>query len=313
MATALQPEEEVVMEGEDSLKGSEFSPLRLGGDFGGDRLIQSVAAACQPSKQDIGSLERDDLVKWLLLQLLEGERRRKEAEKRWEESETKFQQFLLELKKRANRLTLSSQVRPGEALPSHLTSPDHIEPFWMHIQRAYRWLKDQWSLRMSLCLPRQVQETHCSDVSEADNYAEMCRYRFREYRFQEAEGLQEAYAHLSELCHKWIQPKSKSAARIADMLITEHFLEILPHDVQAWVRRNRPDIGSRAVSLAEYILAIKEHGQCSTLVMPPECPMREKCRAGKAGGGIMTARTTNALPDEKLGSLHTWSHSLPRP
>ncbi|CAM5177869.1 unnamed protein product [Eretmochelys imbricata] len=141
----------------------------------------------------------------------------------------------------------------------------------------------------------------------------MCWYRFREYRLQEAEGPQEAYTHLSELCHKWIQPKSTSAARIADMLITEQFLQILPHDVQAWVSRNRPDTGSRAVSLAEYILAIKEHGQCSTLVRPPECPMREKCRAGKAGGGIMTSRTTNALPDEKLGSLHTRSHSLLRP
>uniref|UniRef100_A0A674I2G6 SCAN box domain-containing protein n=1 Tax=Terrapene triunguis TaxID=2587831 RepID=A0A674I2G6_9SAUR len=160
-----------------------------------------------------------------------------------------------------------------------------------------------------LCLPRQVQETHCSDVSEAEHYAEMCRYRFREYRFQETKGPQKAYAQLSELCHKWIQPKSKSAAWIADLLIIEQFLEILPHDVQTWVRRNRPDTGSKAVSLAEYFLAIKEHAQCSKLVRPPECPVREKCRAGKAGSGIMTSRTTNALSEEKLGSLHTWSHT----
>ncbi|XP_039379125.1 BAG family molecular chaperone regulator 4 isoform X4 [Mauremys reevesii] len=93
----------------------------------------------------------------------------------------------------------------------------------------------------------------------------MCQYRFREFRFQEAEGPQEAYTQLSELCHKWIQPESKSAALIADMLIIEQFLEILPHDVQTWVRRNRPDTGSKAVSLAEYFLAIKEHAQCSTL------------------------------------------------
>uniref|UniRef100_A0A8C4VJ16 SCAN box domain-containing protein n=1 Tax=Gopherus evgoodei TaxID=1825980 RepID=A0A8C4VJ16_9SAUR len=140
-----------------------------------------------------------------------------------------------------------------------------------------------------------------------EDCAEMCRYRFREFRFQEAEGPQEAYAQLSELCHKWIQPKSKSAALIADMLITEQFLEILPRDVQTWVRKNRPDTGSKAVSLAEYFLAIKEHAQCSTLVKFPECSVREKCRAGKAGSGIMTSRTTNALSEEKLGSLHIWS------
>ncbi|XP_044859446.1 BAG family molecular chaperone regulator 4 isoform X4 [Mauremys mutica] len=168
MATAPQPEEEVVvMEGEDSLKGFESSPLHLDRHVGGDSLIQGVAAACPHSKQDTGSQERDDLVKWLLLQLLEGERRRKEAEKRCEEAETKFQQFLLELEKRANKLALSSQVRPGEALPPHVTSPDHTESscsFWIHIQRVYRWLQDQWPLCMSLCLPRQVQETHCSDT-----------------------------------------------------------------------------------------------------------------------------------------------------
>ncbi|XP_044859443.1 BAG family molecular chaperone regulator 4 isoform X1 [Mauremys mutica] len=171
MATAPQPEEEVVvMEGEDSLKGFESSPLHLDRHVGGDSLIQGVAAACPHSKQDTGSQERDDLVKWLLLQLLEGERRRKEAEKRCEEAETKFQQFLLELEKRANKLALSSQVRPGEALPPHVTSPDHTESscsFWIHIQRVYRWLQDQWPLCMSLCLPRQVQETHCSDGLES--------------------------------------------------------------------------------------------------------------------------------------------------
>uniref|UniRef100_A0A8C3FGI4 SCAN box domain-containing protein n=1 Tax=Chrysemys picta bellii TaxID=8478 RepID=A0A8C3FGI4_CHRPI len=150
-------------------------------------------------------------------------------------------------------------------------------------------------LRGKVPPPKAIQETHCSEVSEAEHYAEMYRYRFREYRFQETKGPQEAYVQLSELCHKWIQPKSKSAAWIADLLIIEQFLEILPHDVQTWVRRNRPDTGSKAVSLAEYFLAIKEHAQCSKLVRPPGCPVREKCRAGKAGSGIMTSRTTNAL------------------
>uniref|UniRef100_A0A8C5SJF4 SCAN box domain-containing protein n=1 Tax=Laticauda laticaudata TaxID=8630 RepID=A0A8C5SJF4_LATLA len=72
--------------------------------------------------------------------------------------------------------------------------------------------------------------------------------------WEEAEGPREAFCRLGYLCHQWLKPEKHTKEQILDLLILEHFLTILPPDMQSWVKRRHPETCSQAVALAEDFL-----------------------------------------------------------
>ncbi|XP_042333521.1 zinc finger protein 260-like [Sceloporus undulatus] len=84
--------------------------------------------------------------------------------------------------------------------------------------------------------------------------AETQRQRFRQFRYQEAEGPREVCSRLRELCHCWLEPESRTKEQILELLILEQFLTILPKEIQHRVRERGPETCAQAVALAEGFL-----------------------------------------------------------
>ncbi|KAB1261870.1 SCAN domain-containing protein 3 [Camelus dromedarius] len=83
------------------------------------------------------------------------------------------------------------------------------------------------------------------------NYQELLRRRFRQFRYQEAPGPQEALSQLRELCQKWLQPELHSKEQILELLVLEQFLTILPKELQARVWGYHPRSGEEVVTVLE--------------------------------------------------------------
>lgn len=112
----------------------------------------------------------------------------------------------------------------------------------------------------------EAQEAHSSlDVSRAGGctkveqafpclsnmVSENQRKRFRGFAYKETEGPQVAYERLQELLFQWLKPEARSKEEIVEQLVLEQFLNLLPEDVQKWVRERHPENGDEAVALAE--------------------------------------------------------------
>ncbi|XP_013000519.1 protein FAM200A isoform X1 [Cavia porcellus] len=80
---------------------------------------------------------------------------------------------------------------------------------------------------------------------------ELSRLRFRQFCYQETPGPREALRRLRELCHQWLRPETHSKEQILELLVLEQFLAILPAELQAWVRAQRPESGDEVVTVLE--------------------------------------------------------------
>ncbi|XP_039192524.1 zinc finger protein with KRAB and SCAN domains 7-like [Crotalus tigris] len=85
--------------------------------------------------------------------------------------------------------------------------------------------------------------------------------RFRQFRYEEAEGPREALGHLQDLGSQWLKPESHTKERIIELVILEQFLAILPSEMQNWVREDNPETCLQAVAVAEDFLLWKEESE----------------------------------------------------
>lgn len=75
-----------------------------------------------------------------------------------------------------------------------------------------------------------------------------------QFCLQEAEGPREACSRLHRLCQKWLKSQQSTKTPVSDMMILEHFLTVLPPEIESWVRECGPETSSQAVGLAEVFL-----------------------------------------------------------
>ncbi|XP_055984480.1 zinc finger protein 655 isoform X1 [Sorex fumeus] len=80
---------------------------------------------------------------------------------------------------------------------------------------------------------------------------ETFRLRFRQFRYQEAAGPQEALRELQELCRQWLRPEIHTKEQILELLVLEQFLSILPREFYAWVREHGLESGRALVAMVE--------------------------------------------------------------
>jgi KRAB and SCAN domain-containing zinc finger protein len=80
---------------------------------------------------------------------------------------------------------------------------------------------------------------------------ETCHLHFRQLRYHETSGPQEALSRLRELCRRWLRPEARTKAQILELLVLEQFLSILPGELRTWVQLHRPGSGEEAVALVE--------------------------------------------------------------
>nr|XP_020760992.1 zinc finger and SCAN domain-containing protein 25 isoform X1 [Odocoileus virginianus texanus]XP_020760993.1 zinc finger and SCAN domain-containing protein 25 isoform X1 [Odocoileus virginianus texanus] len=84
-----------------------------------------------------------------------------------------------------------------------------------------------------------------------DPSPETFRLRFRQFRYQEAAGPQEALRELQELCRQWLRPELHTKEQILELLVLEQFLTILPREFYAWIWEHGPESGKALVAMVE--------------------------------------------------------------
>uniref|UniRef100_H3A3U6 SCAN box domain-containing protein n=1 Tax=Latimeria chalumnae TaxID=7897 RepID=H3A3U6_LATCH len=125
---------------------------------------------------------------------------------------------------------------------------------------------DQWVVRLVPYLTGKAQIAYGNlDPAQATDYdyvkrtilrrcdicGEMYWQRFRTLQYKHGDQPRDIYIRLKDLFYKWIQPERKTVYELAERMIMEQFLQVLPEDVQVWVREHRPESGERAIALAE--------------------------------------------------------------
>ncbi|XP_060110994.1 zinc finger and SCAN domain-containing protein 16-like [Heteronotia binoei] len=165
--------------------------------------------------------------------------------------------------------TQLSELEPWGDMPALLASFEHVAI-------ACQWPQGELVARLLPALSGDAREAYLSlGASDRQDYwkvkaailkrepltTEKRRQRFRQFRYQEARGPQDAYRRLRELCHHWLNPESQTKDQILELLILEQFLTILPPEIQSQVWERIPQTCIQAIALAENLLARQQEAE----------------------------------------------------
>ncbi|XP_026548517.1 SCAN domain-containing protein 3-like, partial [Notechis scutatus] len=173
--------------------------------------------------------------------------------------ETQFQEFL---KDTVFEKQLLDDLTPWEDPRAFLASFEKVAV-------ACRWPRKEWVTRLLPALSEEAEKAFVAlSAEDREDYwkvksailhreaifREKQRQKFRRFCFQEAEGPQQVLARLQELFCQWLRVERSSKEQILELLLLEQFLNILPREMQNWVKERTPDTCLEAVGLAEEFL-----------------------------------------------------------
>ncbi|XP_060094194.1 zinc finger and SCAN domain-containing protein 16-like [Heteronotia binoei] len=159
-----------------------------------------------------------------------------------------------------------------DRLQGGLSPWENTEVFLASFQQvalACRWPRKEWVARLLPALDEEAEKAfHSLDDKDQGNFwkvkrailqreamnRERKRQQFRRFCYQEASGPREVFLQLQHLCHQWLKAEQQTKEQILEQLILEQFLNILPREMQTWVKERGPVTCNRAVALAEDFL-----------------------------------------------------------
>ncbi|XP_075779883.1 uncharacterized protein LOC142830215 [Pelodiscus sinensis] len=170
-----------------------------------------------------------------------------------------------------------------------LGEEDDTEAFLVTFERvaiAARWPQEHWATILAPYLsgPAQLAYRSLSDrdalcyykVKEAilDQMGispETYRQRFRAAKYGAGERPRAVAQRIREAGLRWLEPSNKTAAQVADLVVLEQYLQVLPAEGQQWVRRHLPGTMEEAVTLMEHFMAAEApvgHGKIGSVTNP---------------------------------------------
>ncbi|XP_070593356.1 zinc finger and SCAN domain-containing protein 16-like [Erythrolamprus reginae] len=173
--------------------------------------------------------------------------------------ESQFQEFL---KDTVLEKQLLDDLTPWEDPRAFLASFEKVAV-------ACRWPIKEWVTRLLPALSEEAEQAFVAlSAEDREDYwkvklavlhreaaiREKQRQKFRRFCFQEAEGPRQVLARLQELLCQWLRVERSSKEQILEVLLLEQFLNILPREMQNWVKERTPDTCLEAVGLAEEFL-----------------------------------------------------------
>ena len=153
---------------------------------------------------------------------------------------------------------------------------EDIENFLVRFERIARtwgWPQSEWACRLVPLLTGKALDAYSSMEEDASNvYAnlkeallakfdispETYRFQFRSTHIPIGESPRETYDRLKGLYRRWIKPEQRSKEDIAEIIVLEQLLRMLPNDMKTWVKEHEPEDGLTAAKLAgQYLNARK--------------------------------------------------------
>ncbi|XP_032064260.1 zinc finger and SCAN domain-containing protein 23-like [Thamnophis elegans] len=174
--------------------------------------------------------------------------------------ETQFQEFLKDTVFEKQPL---DDLTPSEDPRAFLASFEKVAV-------ACRWPRKEWVTRLLPALSEEAEKAFIAlSAKDREDYGkvksailrqeaairEKQRQEFRRFCFQEAEGPRQVFSRLRELFCQWLRAERSSKEQILELLLLEQFLNILPREMQNWVKERTPDTCLEAVGLAEEFLS----------------------------------------------------------
>jgi hypothetical protein len=176
---------------------------------------------------------------------------------------------MLDKQKESEERRLKDMIRFREAPIAKFNEGEDIENYLTTFERVaqtYEWPVDTWVIKLIPHLTGKAQAAYAAmDITESKNYGrvkeailkrfditdETYRQRFRAIKKMPNESYGEVYVRLKDMFNKWAKPGSKNVDQLAEILVMEQLVGIMPTGVQIWVKEHRPDTGTKAASLAD--------------------------------------------------------------
>ncbi|XP_071941924.1 uncharacterized protein [Antedon mediterranea] len=176
---------------------------------------------------------------------------------------------LMDKQKDSEEKRLKDIMRLKEVQIAKLSDSDDIENYlttFERIAKTYEWRKEHWVVKLIPHLTGKARAAYASlPVTESNQYdivkkailqryditEETYRQRFRSIKKKSEESYREMYVRLKDLFTKWARPADKSKDNLAEIVILEQLIDIMPTGVQIWVKEHKPDSGLNAAELAD--------------------------------------------------------------